>query len=361
VGLTTELRSASAAPAAEAEALRRALTAAPLPSLPSRYFYDERGSRLFEAITRLPEYYLTRAEHALLASVAGELARRAPSAELVELGSGASAKVRLLMDALAAAGRLKRCVLLDISGEALRQSVAALAAAYRGVAVRGLVGDFVEDLDAIGPGGDRLIAFLGSTIGNLDPAREVPAFFARVARQLAPGDAFLLGVDLVKDRRTLEAAYNDAAGVTAEFNRNILRVVNRRFDADFDPDDFEHVAFYDEARSWIEMRLRARRDVRARVRAAGLVVSLRRGEEIRTEISCKYTRRRLGTLARGSGLKVEEWFTGSAPAFGLALMRPARRRRPPAPRSRDPRPTRSRPAPSGASPSGGPGPRAARR
>lgn len=326
--LTHELSSASrAAPTAEAEELRRALTGAPLPAIPSRYFYDERGSRLFEAITGLPEYYLTRAEHALLGSLAGEVARRAPAAELVELGSGASPKVRVLIDALAAAGRLRRCVLLDISGEVLRQSVRALAAAYPGLAVRGLVGDFVEDLDAIGPGGDRLVAFLGSTIGNLDPTREVPAFFARVARQLEPGDAFLLGVDLVKDKATLEAAYNDAAGVTAEFNRNILRVVNARFDADFDPADFEHVAFYDEARSWIEMRLRARRRVRARVRAAGLVFSLPRGGEIRTEISCKYTRRSLGARARGSGLAVEEWFTGRAPAFGLALMRPAAHRR----------------------------------
>jgi L-histidine N-alpha-methyltransferase len=322
VGLTLELNAPPRTPAAaEAEELRRTLTAAPLPSIPSRYFYDERGSRLFEAITTLPEYYLTRVEHALLTRAAADVARSVPAGELVELGSGASPKVRLLLDALAGQGRLRRCLLLDISADALGRSVDALAAAYPAVAFGGVVGDFTADLEKIGPGGDRLIAFLGSTIGNLDPAREVPAFLARVARQLEPGDGFLLGVDLVKDRLTLEAAYNDAEGVTAEFNRNILRVVNRRFDADFDPSDFDHVAFYDRKRRWIEMRLRARRNVSARVRGAGLTLSLPRGAEIRTEISCKYTRRTLDALARGSGLLVERWLSGRERAFGLALLR----------------------------------------
>jgi L-histidine Nalpha-methyltransferase len=310
---------------AAAEELRRALTATPLPSIPSKYFYDERGSRLFEAITRLPEYYLTRAEEALLQGVADEVADRAPAVELVELGSGASPKVRILLDALLADGRLRRCVLLDISSEVLQGSVEALAADYPQIEVRGVVGDFLSDLGRIGPGGDRLLAFLGSTIGNLHPDAEVPAFLGRVARQLQPRDAFLLGVDLVKDKATLEAAYNDAGGLTAEFNRNILRVVNRRFDADFDPGDFEHVAFYDEERCWIEMRLRARRPVRARVRAAGLGLSLPRAGEIRTEISCKYTLRALEARTRGTGLAVESWFTGPDRLFGLALMRPATR------------------------------------
>jgi L-histidine N-alpha-methyltransferase len=211
-----------------------------------------------------------------------------------------------------------------------------LAARYPGLDVRGVVGDFVEDLEAIGPGGDRLIAFLGSTIGNLHPEHEVPTFLRRVASRLAPADAFLLGVDLVKDKATLEAAYNDAQGLTAEFNRNILRVVNRRFGADFDPDAFEHVAFYDEERAWIEMRLRARRPLTVRVRAARTTLTLARGAEIRTEISCKYTREALEASARGTGLAVAEWFTGPERLFGLALMRPARRTdspRPPARRS----------------------------
>ena len=303
--------------------LRRAL-AAPLPSIPSKYFYDERGSRLFEAITELPEYYPTRAERALLEEVAGELARHAPVAELVELGGGASPKVRLLLDALRAAGRLRRCLLLDISEEVLQESVAALTAAYPGVAVSGIAGDFLADLAAIGPGGDRMIAFLGSTIGNLHPTQEVPAFLTGVARQLAPGDAFVLGVDLVKDKVVLEAAYNDSRGLTAEFNRNILRVLNDRFGADFDPAAFEHVAFYDERHAWIEMRLRARRAMKVRVAAAGLTLALHRGAEIRTEISCKYTRAGLEARARGTGLGVAEWVTDRDRLFGLALMRPVR-------------------------------------
>jgi L-histidine N-alpha-methyltransferase len=327
VATTLEQAASTARPPLDsaAEELRRTLTATPLPSIPSKYFYDERGSRLFEAITELPEYYLTRAEHALLQRAAGDLARRAPAAELVELGGGASPKVRMLVDALLETGRLRRCVLLDISSEVLQESVEAIAADYPGLSVRGVVGDFCEDLAAIGPGDDRLIAFLGSTIGNLHPTEEVPAFLARVARQLAPGDGFVLGVDLVKDKTTLEAAYNDARGLTAEFNRNILRVVNERFDADFDPEDFEHVAFYDEARCWIEMRLRARRAVKARVPAAGVTIALPRGGEIRTEISCKYTLPALEARARGTGLEVEGWFTDRDQLFGLALMRRVRK------------------------------------
>jgi L-histidine N-alpha-methyltransferase len=326
VAITLEQTAGAARPELDpaVEELRRTLTATPLPWIPSKYFYDERGSRLFEAITELPEYYLTRAEQALLQRAAGELARRAPAAELVELGGGASPKVRMLIDALRNTGRLRRCVLLDISSEVLQQSVATLAADYPDLSVRGVVGDFSEDLDKIGPGGDRVIAFLGSTIGNLHPSREVPAFLARVARQLFPGDAFVLGVDLVKDKARLEAAYNDSQGVTAEFNRNILRVVNERFEADFDPADFEHVAFYDEAHCWIEMRLRARRAVTARVRTAGLTVALPRGGEIRTEISCKYTLSALEARAQGTGLGVEGWFTDREQLFGLALMRPVR-------------------------------------
>jgi L-histidine N-alpha-methyltransferase len=306
---------------AQVRELRRTL-GAPLPAIPSRYFYDERGSRLFEAITRLPEYYLTRAEHTLLARVAPAIAERAPAAELVELGSGASPKVRLLVDALLAAGGLRRCVLVDISAEVLAESVRALSAAYGDLAVRGLVADFTRGLARLGPGRGRMVAFLGSTIGNLDPEREVTPFLARVARRLGAGGAFVLGVDLVKDRAVLEAAYNDAAGVTAEFNRNILRVVNARFDADFDPDDFEHVAFYDEARAWIEMRLRARRAVRARVARAGLTLALPPGGEIRTEISCKYTRASLEARLGGTGLAIEGWFSGPERLFALALLRP---------------------------------------
>jgi L-histidine N-alpha-methyltransferase len=301
--------------------LQEGLAAEPLPWLPSKYFYDERGSRLFEQITELPEYYLTRAETTVLAFAAGEIARAAPARELVELGGGASPKLRLLIDALVGEG-LAGCLLLDISPEALRRSVASLGRDYPQLAVRGLVGDFVHDLRALGAGGGRLVAFLGSTIGNLHPEREVPAFLSLLRRQLAPGDALLLGVDLVKDRAVLEAAYNDSRGVTAEFNRNILRVVNRRFGADFDPAAFGHVAFFDEREGWIEMRLRALRPVRVRVRAAGLTLDLAAGGEIRTEISCKYTRQRVEQCARGTGLALERWFSDPERLFGLALLRP---------------------------------------
>jgi L-histidine N-alpha-methyltransferase len=225
-----------------------------------------------------------------------------------------------MIDALA--GTLRRCVLLDINEELLRRSVDALADAYPRLAVQGIAGDFLRDLGEIGPGGDRLLAFLGSTIGNLHPSDEVPGFLARVARHLSPEGTFLLGLDLVKDKARLEAAYNDAAGLTAEFNRNILRVLNARFGADFEPADFEHVAFYDEREAWIEMRLRARRRLRARVPAAGVTLELAKGDEIRTEISCKYTRESLLARATGAGLALEAWFSDPDRLFALALMRP---------------------------------------
>jgi L-histidine N-alpha-methyltransferase len=246
----------------------------------------------------------------------------------VELGSGASPKVRLLLDALREAGGLRRAVLVDISAEVLAESVRALGAAYPDLAVEGLVADFTRDLARLGPPRNRLIAFLGSTIGNLDPEREVPPFLARAAAQLGPGDALLLGVDLAKDKETLEAAYNDAAGVTAAFNRNILHVINARFAADFEPEGFEHVAFYDQARGWVEMRLRARRAARVRVKDAGLVLALAAGDEIRTEISCKYTRESLESRLPGTGLLLEAWLSDPEPRFALALLRRPRSPRP---------------------------------
>jgi L-histidine Nalpha-methyltransferase len=307
------------APAARmAEEVRAALTARPR-SLPSKYFYDERGSRLFEQITALPEYYQTRTEQRLLAGVAGDVVARVRPAELVELGSGAGRKTRIVLEAMANAGRLERCVLLDISPSILEESLRALAGDFPGLAPRGVVADFLGDLSLLGPGGDRLAVFFAGTIGNVHPA-EVPAFFGRMARQLAPGDGFLVGLDLVKDVARLEAAYNDAAGVTAEFNRNILRVMNDRLGADFDPQAFEHVAFYDRDRAWIEMRLRSRRLQRVRIPAAHLDLAFEAGEEIRTEISCKYTRASFETLLRGTGLEVDRWYTDAEHLFALALL-----------------------------------------
>jgi L-histidine N-alpha-methyltransferase len=301
-----------------AEEVRRGLVTHPR-ELPSKYFYDDRGSRLFEEITALPEYYLTRTEERLLAEIADDVVARTRPVELVELGSGAGRKIRLLLAAMQRAGLLEGCVLLDINARFLSDSAEALAGDFPGVAVRGVVGDFLRDLDLLGPGGGRLAVFFASTIGNLQ-RDEVPPFLARVARHLAPGDALLVGVDLVKDPARLEAAYNDGAGVTAAFNRNILRVMNDRLGADFEPDAFEHVAFYDDARARIEMRLRSQRLQRVRVPAARLDLIFEAGEEIRTEISCKYTRESFAALLPGTGLALSRWYTDPEQLFALALL-----------------------------------------
>jgi L-histidine N-alpha-methyltransferase len=312
-------RAATKARSAMAAEVRAGLLADP-PEIPSKYFYDDAGSRLFEEITRLPEYYQTRTEERILDARAGEVVRRFHPSELVELGSGASRKIRILLDAMARSGRLKSCVLLDINERFLQDSVRALAAAYPGLEVRGVAGDFATDLAAIGKSRERRLAiFLGGTIGNLLPS-DVPSFLARLSAQLSPGDGFLLGVDLVKDPARLHAAYNDAAGVTARFNRNILNVVNRELDGDFDPAAFAHVAFYDEERAWIEMRLRALRPARVRVRAAGVERTFETGDEIRTEISCKYTRASLAAKLPGTGLHLADWLTDDEDLFAVAVL-----------------------------------------
>jgi L-histidine N-alpha-methyltransferase len=299
--------------------VRAGLLARPLPSLPSKYFYDDRGSNLFEDITRLPEYYQTRTEEALLETIADEVIATANPRELVELGSGVGRKIRLLLDAMERAGRLERCLLFDINERMLEESVARLEADYPGLVARGLLGDFTRDLSVLGPGGDRLVLFLAGTIGNLHPD-DVPGFLASVARQMLPGDGLLVGLDLVKDEARLHAAYNDSAGVTAEFNRNILQVINERLGADFDPRAFEHVAFYDREHQWIEMRLRALRAMRVTIPGADLVLDYRRGDEIRTEISAKYTRESFAARLPGFGLRVREFFTDPESLFALALL-----------------------------------------
>ena len=299
--------------------VRAGLTARPR-WLPSKYFYDDRGSRLFERITTLPEYYQTRTETALLASLADRLVAAQRPTEIVELGSGAGHKIRLLLDAARRAGHLPRLTLFDVNPAFLRGSARRLRAHYGGLEVRTLVGDFGGDLSALGPGGGRLAVFFGGTIGNFHPA-EVPAFLRQAARHLGGGDAFLIGVDVVKDRARLEAAYNDAAGVTAEFNLNILAHLNRALGADFDLDRFAHRAFWNEADSWIEMRLAATRGSRVRVPAADLDLMFAPGEEIRTEISCKYTRSSFAALTFGTGLELESWFTDPENLFALALLR----------------------------------------
>lgn len=309
----------SASLALMAREVRQGLRARPLPSLPCKYFYDERGSALFDAITRLPEYYQTRTEEKLLAACADDVIERVRPRELVELGSGIGRKIRLLLDRLDRRLLLERCVLLDIDRHFLAQSLRELKHSYPKLDARGLVGDFTRDLGALGPGGGRLVLFLAGTVGNLHPS-ELPAFFRSVAAILAKGDALLLGLDLVKSKARLEAAYNDAAGVTALFNKNILRVLNRRLGASFDVDAFDHVAFYDAKKAWIEMRLRANRRTEARVPRARLRLAFAPGDEIRTELSCKYTRRSLLRRLRGTGLELSRWYGDPERLFALALL-----------------------------------------
>jgi len=286
--------------------------------LPPKWFYDERGCDLFDRITRLAEYYPTRREREILAREAATIARVTGADTLVELGSGTSEKTRLLLDAMTAAGSLRRIVAFDVSEPTIRSATAALALEYPGTQVHGVVGDFEHHLGLLPAGGRRLVAFLGSTIGNLRPAGR-KRFLADVASQMAPGDAFLLGTDLVKDPRRLEAAYDDAAGVTAEFNRNLLAVLNRELGADFDIAGFDHVARFDTDEEWVELGLRARRAQTVRIPDPGLSIDLEAGEVVVTEISAKFRRRNVEAELAGAGLTMAEWWTDEGGDFGLSL------------------------------------------
>jgi L-histidine Nalpha-methyltransferase len=289
--------------------------------LPPKWFYDERGSELFDEITRLPEYYLTEREREILRARAAEIAEALDVDTLVELGSGTSEKTRLLIEALLAAGTLERLVVFDYSEEFLLAAAAVLAEAYPQLDVHAVVGDF-EQLDRLPGVGRRLIAFLGSTIGNLQPAvRE--AFLMRLARQLRPKEAVLLGVDLVKDVGRLEAAYNDSRGVTAAFNRNILEVLNRELRADFVPERFEHVARFDRDREWIEMLLRSTCEQRVRVEDLNLEVHFAEGEELRTEISAKFRREGVEEELRAAGLELARWYSDADEDFAVVLAVPS--------------------------------------
>src|SRR5215218_8787282 len=274
-------------------------------TLPPKWFYDDVGSDLFDRITRLPEYYPTRTERSILVEHAGDVAELTKADTLVELGSGTSEKTRLLLDALRAAGTLERFVPFDVSEQTLRHAAEAVAAEYPGVRVHAVVGDFEHHLPDLPSGGTRLVAFLGSTIGNLAPEPRA-RFLSDLAATLAPGDALLLGTDLVKDAQRLVAAYDDAAGVTAAFNRNVLAVLDRELDADFDPDAFDHVALWDAEAEWVDMRLRAQRAQTVHVRALGLEVDFAAGEDLRTEISAKFRRARVEDELAAAGLELAE-------------------------------------------------------
>jgi L-histidine Nalpha-methyltransferase len=293
----------------------------PFKELPPKHLYDARGAALFDRICELPEYYPTRTERAILNGYAHAIVRRTGMAELVELGSGTAAKTRVLLDAMARAGTLWRYVPFDVAEQTVRDCTAALADEYPELTIHGIVGDFERHLRTIPPpepGRPRVVAFLGGTIGNFTPGAR-RRFLRALAGLLSSGDYLLLGTDLVKDVDTLEAAYNDAAGVTAEFNRNILGVLNRELDADFRTELFEHVAFFDTTHEWIEMRLRARRACQVRIGALDLDIEFARGEELRTEISAKFTRARLESDYEAAGLELAEWFTDPASLFALSL------------------------------------------
>ena len=287
--------------------------------LPPKYFYDARGSELFDRITGLPEYYPARCERAILNRHAPRIVEGAE--ELVELGSGTASKTRALLYAMAGKGSLRRYVPFDCDGSVVETCADELLELYPGLTVHGLVGDFGRDLERVPDGQRRLFAFLGGTIGNLYPD-ERSEFLGRLRDLMSAEDRLVVGTDLVKDRTVLEAAYNDSAGVTADFNRNILRVVNDGLEADFDPHSFEHVAFFDEANSWIEMRLRANGAQDVRVRGADLTVTFRDGEEMRTEISAKFTRDAVEEELAGAGLRLDRFLTDKRELFGVALASP---------------------------------------
>ena len=300
--------------------VRQGLGARPR-TLPSKYFYDACGSDLFDQITRLPEYYPTRTERGILAAGADAIAAATGAETLVELGSGTSEKTQLLLDALARRGTLRRFVALDVDPSVLRDAAAGLRRRYPGLSIEPVEADFEHPLPVIAADGPRLVAFLGSTIGNLAPP-ERQRFLTGVAAQLGPGDHFLLGADLVKSPDRLVPAYDDAAGVTAEFNRNVLRVLNAELDGDFPVEDFEHVVRWDEAGERIEMWLRASRPMTVELPGADLVVRLAAGEEIRTEISAKFRRDGLTAELWTAGLRVRDWLSDPAGDFAVVLAAP---------------------------------------
>lgn len=288
--------------------------------LSPKWLYDDRGCDLFDRITRLPEYYPTRAERSILEGNAERIAERSGADTLIELGSGTSDKTRLLLDAMSSSGQLERFVAFDVAEPTLRDALAKLQVDYPQVELSGVVGDFNQHLGELPDGGRRMVAFLGGTIGNLHPG-ERRDFYAALGATLTEGDSLLLGTDLVKERERMVAAYDDDAGVTAEFNRNVLAVINRELDADFDLDAFDHVARFDEPGSCVEMRLRSRGDQTVAIRSLDLEVAFADGEDIRTEISTKFDPEAVERELAAAGLAAEEHWTDDDGDFALWLAR----------------------------------------
>lgn len=312
--------------------VRAGLTATPK-TLPPKYFYDQRGSDLFDQITRLEEYYPTRTERAILVERAPEIAAIAGADTLVELGSGTSEKTRLLLDALRDAGTLTTFVPFDVDPAVLTVASETIARDYPSIDIQAVVGDFDRHLGALPAGGRRLVAFLGSTIGNFAPAPRA-RFLSALSATLHDGDSLLLGTDLVKDVDRLVAAYDDRAGVTAAFNRNVLAVINRELDADFNVDAFAHVALWNPVEEWIEMHLRSERDQVVHVAALDLQVDFAAGELMRTEISTKFRRDGVSAELAAAGLRLTHWWTDPAGDFALSMAVPAQESARPGGRSR---------------------------
>lgn len=300
----------------------RAGLSQPQKTLPPKWFYDAVGSELFEEITRLPEYYPTRREREVLTRHGVDIASQTRAQTLVELGSGSSEKTRLLLDALRSEGTLRRYVPVDLSDSALIAAAEACARDYPQIEVHGVVADFITHLETLPSGAARLVAFLGGTIGNFEPGPRAE-FLSRIASTLQPGDAFLLGTDLVKDPDRLVRAYDDSAGVTAAFNLNVLAVVNRELGADFDLDAFAHEARWDAENAWIEMHLRSLREQTVHVKALELDAHFDKGETMRTEISAKFTRERVAAEYVAAGLRLATWWTDSAADYAVSLAVPA--------------------------------------
>jgi L-histidine N-alpha-methyltransferase len=295
----------------------------PFKELPPKHNYDERGAELFDRICELPEYYQTRTERAILERNADKIVAANGAVELVELGSGMATKTRVLLGAMDRAGTLARYVPLDVTETVVRECAHELVAEYPGLQVHGVIGDFERHLDRVPPAaGPRIVAFLGGTIGNFAPGSR-RRFLRDVGGLLGPDDRLLVGIDLVKDPIVLQAAYDDSQGVTAEFNRNVLHVLNRELDADFDPDRFRHVALFDRRNEWIEMRLRATEHQHVAIGALNLEIVFAEGEELRTEISAKFTRARLEADLAAAGLECDDWLTDDDELFALVLARPA--------------------------------------
>lgn len=293
------------------------LTSSPK-QLQPRWFYDEAGCSLFDRITSLDEYYLTRREREILLNHAGDIAVATGADTLVELGSGTSEKTRILLDAFAEAGALERFVPFDIAEATLRAAAAAVATEYPGTGVHAVVGDFEHHLSLLPHGGRRMVAFLGSTIGNLVPAKRAK-LLSEIAGNLDGGESLLLGCDLVKDAARLEAAYNDVLGVTAAFNLNVLSVLNREVGAGFDPERFAHLAVYDPGNEWIEMRLRSLERQTVPIVDLGLEVEFADGEEMRTEVSTKFRREGIERELEAAGLQPRHFWSDHAGDFGLFL------------------------------------------